>query len=91
MFRGLYQFTRARGGGGGGNGLYQFISPHLVLRSRSPARTEPIRSATLTFTPSNWNKVQTVTLTAIDDAMSENRCMHGCVGVQENGGLKSKL
>ncbi len=43
----------------------------IKVRSRAPAAAT-VSPATLTFTPSNWNTGQTVTVTGVDDRVDQN-------------------
>ena len=43
----------------------------IKVRSRAPAAAT-VSPATLTFTPSNWNTGQTVTVTGVDDSVDQN-------------------
>ena len=43
----------------------------IKARSRAPAAAT-VSPATLTFTPSNWNTGQTVTVTGVDDSVDQN-------------------
>ena len=51
----------------------------VVIHLSVPDDQVTIDKRSVTFTPSNWNKPQTVTVQAVDDTKSEGRVHHGIV------------
>ncbi|MCD4727189.1 MAG: hypothetical protein K8R46_05985, partial [Pirellulales bacterium] len=50
-----------------------------VVITVTPDEQIEVNSATLTFTPENWDQPQTVTVTAVDDFVDENLRHHGTI------------